>query len=167
MRPLPLRADVDGRAVSWTVGRAGHADTHGVVVAAQELLLELGATPPPAHALEQTVRELLDDDGAGAVLVARTDRDMIGLLGASWQLAIHVPGQYATIQDLWVHPAWRSRSVGRELVTALVDLCCARGITRIEVGLPRDGFRALGATEAFYLDNDFAPLGPRMRRVLT
>jgi len=167
MTPLPLRADVDGHAVSWNVGRAGHADTLGVVVAAQELLLELGATPPPAQALAQTVRELLDDDGAGALLVARTDRDVIGLLGASWQLAIHVPGQYATIQDLWVHPAWRSRSVGRELVTALVDACRARGITRIEVGLPRDGFRALEATEAFYLDNGFTPLGPRMRRVLT
>jgi GNAT superfamily N-acetyltransferase len=167
MTPHPLHADVDGRAVSWNVGRAGPADTAGVVVAAQELLLELGATPPPAHALEQTVRELLDDDSAGAVLVARTDRDVIGLLGASWQVAIHVPGQYATIQDLWVHPAWRSRSVGRELVAALVDVCRARGIARIDVGLPRDGFRALGATEAFYLDNDFEPLGPRMRRVLT
>jgi ribosomal protein S18 acetylase RimI-like enzyme len=113
------------------------------------------------------VRVLLDDDSAGAVLVARTDRDVIGLLGASWQVAIHVPGQYATIQDLWVHPAWRSRSVGRELVDALVDVCRARGLARIDVGLPRDGFRALEVTEAFYLDNEFTPLGPRMRRVLT
>jgi len=165
--PLPLDAAFEGPAVSWTVGRAGRADLPGVVVAAQELLLELGATPPSAHALEQTAEELLEDDSAGAVLVARTERDVIGLLGASWQVAIHVPGQYATIQDLWVHPAWRSRSVGRELVAALVDVCHDRGIVRIEVGLPRDGFRALGATEAFYLDNGFAPLGPRMRRVLT
>jgi GNAT superfamily N-acetyltransferase len=166
MTRQPLNADVDGRAVSWSVGRAGHADASGVVVAAQELLLELGAKPPPAHALKQTVGELLDDDDAGAVFVARTDRDVIGLLGASWQVAIHVPGQYATIQDLWVHPAWRSRSVGRELIDALVDACRARGIALIDVGMPRDGYRALGATEAFYLDNEFAPLGPRMRRVL-
>jgi branched-chain amino acid aminotransferase len=161
-----MDAALQGRAASWTVGRAGRADLPGAVVAAQELLLELGATPPPTDALEQAVRELLDDDNAGAVLVARTGRDVIGLLGASWQVAIHVPGEYATIQDLWVHPAWRSRSVGRDLVAALVDVCRSRGIARIEVGLPRDGFRALGATEAFYLDNGFAPLGPRMRRVL-
>jgi GNAT superfamily N-acetyltransferase len=167
MTPHPPHTDVDGSAVSWNIRRAGHADTPGVVIAAQELLLELGATPPQARALEQTVRELLDDDGAGAVLVACTDRDVIGLLGASWQVAVHVPGEYATIQDLWVHQAWRSRSVGRELVAALVDVCGARGIVRIDVGLPRDSFRALGATEAFYLDNGFAPVGPRMRRVLT
>jgi GNAT superfamily N-acetyltransferase len=167
VKPHPLHADVDGRAGLLNVGRAVHADISGVVVAAQELLLELGATPPPAHALEQTVRELLDNDSAGAVLVARTDRDVIGLLGASWQVAIHVPGQYATIQDLWVHPAWRSRSVGRELIAALVDVCRAREVVQIDVGLPRDTFRALGATEAFYLENGFAPLGPRMRRVLT
>jgi GNAT superfamily N-acetyltransferase len=149
MTPSLQNADVDGRTASWSIGSAGHPDTPGVVVAAQELLLELGATPPPAHAIEETVRELLDDDSAGAVLVARTDRDVIGLLGASWQVAIHAPGRYATIQDLWVHPAWRSRSVGHDLVAALVDVCRARGIARIDVGLPREGFRALAATEAF------------------
>lgn len=166
MTTRPLQAGADGPAISWTVERASRSDVAGVVIASQELLLELGATPPPAAALERSVRELIDDDTAGVVLVARTDRDVIGLLGASWQVAIHVPGRYATIQDLWVHPMWRSRSIGRELIDALVEACHGRGVARIEVGLPRESFRALGATEAFYLDNDFAPLGPRMRRVL-
>jgi len=165
MTAHPLHVGV-GPPVTWTVGRASRGDVAGVVVAAQELLLELGATPPPPAALEQTVRELIDDRSVGAVLVARSGREVIGVLAASWQVAIHVPGRYATIQDLWVHPVCRSRSIGRELIDALVEVCRSRGVTRIEVGLPRESFRALGATEAFYLDNDFAPLGPRMRRVL-
>lgn len=156
-----------GPASAWTVRRASRADVAGVVVAVQELLLELGGTPPPAHALERTARELIDDHGAGAVLVARCGADVVGMLAASWQLALHVPGQYATIQDLWVHPAWRSRSIGGELVDALVELARARGVARIEVGLPRESFRALRATEGFYLENDFEPLGPRMRRVIS
>ena len=101
------------------------------------------------------------------MLVARVEREVIGLLAASWQVAIHVPGRYATIQDLWVHPAWRSHAIGRELLDALVGVCRAGGVTRIEVGLPRESFRAIGATEAFYLDNGFEPLGPRMRRLLS
>ena len=167
MTPRPVQLGIDPPATSWIVGRASHADLAGVVVGVQELLLELGGMPPPADALEQTVRELTDDRGAGALLVARVGADVIGVLAASWQLAIHVPGQYATIQDLWVHPTWRSRSIGADLLDALVELACARGIARIEVGLPREGFRALRATEAFYLENDFEPLGPRMRRVIS
>jgi GNAT superfamily N-acetyltransferase len=154
-------------AAPWALRLALDSDVDGVVVAVQELLLELGATPPPAAALDRTVRELINEDSAGAVLVAHAQHEVIGMLAASWQLAIHAAGRYATIQDLWVHPAWRSRSIGAELIDALVELASGRGIARIEVGLPREGFPALRATEAFYLANAFAPLGPRMRRALS
>jgi GNAT superfamily N-acetyltransferase len=151
---------------SWVVGRASPADAPGVVVAVQELLLELGSTPPPVGALREAVHELIEDRNAGAVLVARSRGDIVGMLAASWQLAMHVPGRYATIQDLWVHAAWRSRSIGADLMTALVELARERGMSRIEVGLPRESFRAIDATESFYRDNGFEPLGPRMRRLI-
>lgn len=158
---------IDPLARAWTVRRASHADALGVVVAVQELLLELGSTPPPSAAMEQAVRELIEAGDAGTVLVALAREEIVGVLAASWQLAIHVPGPYANIQDLWVHPAWRGRSIGADLLTALVDLARERGMTRIEVGLPRESFAAIGATEAFYRDNGFAALGPRMRRLLS
>jgi hypothetical protein len=41
-----------------------------------------------------------------------------------------------------------------------------QGVGRIEVGLPRETFAAIGATESFYLGNGFERLGPRMRRLL-
>ena len=71
------------------------------------------------------------------------------------------------IQDLWVDSAWRSRSIGADLVTALVDLARERKLTRIEVGLPRESFRRIKATEGFYLDNDFMPIGSRMRLTIS
>ncbi len=40
-------------------------------------------------------------------------------------------------------------------------------MARIEVGLPRETFAAIGATEAFYRVNGFEHLGPRMRRLLS
>ena len=39
-------------------------------------------------------------------------------------------------------------------------------MARVEVGLPRESFAGIRATEAFYLRNGFEPLGPRMRRML-
>jgi para-aminobenzoate synthetase len=77
-----------------------------------------------------------------------------------------VPGRYATIQDLWTDPQWRSRKLGAALVDGLAELCREEGVERIEVGLPRESFEAIRGTESFYLDNGFEHLGPRMRRLL-
>ncbi len=166
MNPRTAQAGVESRSGSWLVLRATHEDLAGVVLAQQELLLELGSTPPPAEEIEAVARELVEDRDAGAVLVARARGEVVGMLAASWQLAMHVPGRYALIQDLWVHQAWRSRSIGADLMTALVELARERGFSRLEVGLPRESFAAIDATEAFYRSNDFQPLGPRMRRLL-
>ncbi len=161
------QALVDSPSQSWIVRRAVGEDLGGIVVAVQELLLELGGTPPSASTLEVVARELVEDRESGAVLVARSKGEVVGMLAASWQLAMHVPGRYGLIQDLWVHSAWRSRSIGADLMTGLVELARERGISRIEVGLPRESFRGIEATEAFYRNNGFALLGPRMRRLLT
>lgn len=141
-------------------------DAPAVARAVEELLIELGGERPSATALEQAVRELAGDPGAGALLVAEDDGEVVGVLAASWQYAIHVPGRYGTIQDLWVHPDWRSRALGRELIVALVRAASEAGVPRLEVGLPQASFANLGATERFYRENDFQPLGPRMRRLL-
>jgi GNAT superfamily N-acetyltransferase len=154
-------------SASWLVCRASRKDVSGVVVAVQELLLELGGSPPSTPVLEEVARELVGDRDAGAVLVARAGERVVGMLAASWQLALHVPGHYALIQDLWVDSAWRSRSIGADLLTALVELARERKVTRIEVGLPRESFRRLKATEGFYLDNDFMPVGSRMRLAIS
>jgi GNAT superfamily N-acetyltransferase len=151
---------------SWIVRRAASEDVAGVVVAVQELLLELGATPPPASVLQDVACQLIDDRDAGVILVARVRSDVVGVLTASWQLAMHVPGRYALIQDLWVHRAWRSRAIGADLITALVDLAREQGVARIEVGLPRESFAGIDATARFYREQGFDTLGPRMRRVL-
>jgi branched-chain amino acid aminotransferase len=148
--------------------RAATADDAPAVASAVEaLLIELGGERPSTTALEEGARRLAEDPGAGALLVAEDEGRVVGILAASWQYAIHVPGRYGTIQDLWVHPDWRSRALGRELVLALVRQAADVGVPRLEVGLPQEGFAGLGATERFYRENDFTPLGPRMRRLLS
>lgn len=148
--------------------RAATADDAPAVASAVEaLLIELGGERPSTAALEEGVRTLVADEDAGALLVAEDEGTIVGILAASWQHAIHVPGRYGTIQDLWVHPDWRSRALGRELVLALVRQAADVGVPRLEVGLPQASFAGLGATERFYRENDFTPLGPRMRRLLS
>ena len=153
-------------ATQATVREAGAEDVEGVATAVESLLAELGGRRPQRPDLEAEVRELLADPEGGSVLVAEGDDKLVGFLSASWQRAIHVPGVYATIQDLWVDGAWRSRGVGAELVEAIASQARARGVSRLEVGLPRETFAAIASTESFYRRNGFEHLGPRMRRLL-
>jgi GNAT superfamily N-acetyltransferase len=161
----PARTELG--AASWHVRTARHGDITVIAAAVTELLVELGGTPPPLKALEAATQELLENDEAGAALVVEAETALVGVLAASWQTAIHIPGRYALIQDLWVHPSWRSRAVGAALLAALVDLARERQVGRVEVGLPSERFAGLRATEAFYGANGFASLGPRMRLTLT
>jgi len=156
----------DREAPAWSVREAEAADTAAAAAGIAELLVELGGEGPSSTALEEATRHLIEDPGAGVLLVAEADGRLVGVLAASWQFAVHVPGHYGTIQDLWVHPEWRSKAIGRDLMEAFCAVARRHGAKRIEVGLPRDDFPNLRATEAFYLGNGFVSLGPRMRRVL-
>jgi branched-chain amino acid aminotransferase len=142
-------------------------DAPAVASAVEALLIELGGERPSSTDLQEAARRLADEPDSGALLVAEDDGAIVGVLAASWQYAIHVPGRYGTIQDLWVHPDWRSRALGRELILALVREAADAGVPRLEVGLPQESFAGLDATERFYRENDFTPLGPRMRRLLS
>jgi GNAT superfamily N-acetyltransferase len=149
-----------------SVREATAADLPAVVEAVAELLRELGGRSPSQPEMEIEVEALLGDESVGTLLVAEDGGALVGVLGASWQRAIHVPGRYATIQDLWVDPEWRSRGTGAELVEALAAIARQKGVSRIEVGLPRETFAAIAQTTAFYEGAGFEHLGPRMRRLL-
>jgi GNAT superfamily N-acetyltransferase len=153
-------------ATEATVREAGDGDVAVVATAVESLLAELGGRRPERSELEAEVRALLEDPEGGSVLIAEADGEIVGVLSASWQRAIHVPGVYATIQDLWVDEDWRSRGVGAELVEAIASQARDRGVSRLEVGLPRETFAAIASTESFYRRNGFEHLGPRMRRLL-
>jgi GNAT superfamily N-acetyltransferase len=148
------------------VRTATAGDAPAAAAAIESLLVELGGEGPSTSELEAAVRELIGHPEAGVLLVAECGGEIVGVLAASWQFAVHVPGPYATIQDLWVLPAWRSRSIGRDLIMALVQEAQERGVRRLEVGLPQPSFARLDGTESFYRENGFTPLGPRMRRLL-
>ena len=166
---LSLQYQSKGRGQSeLAVREATIEDAAAIAAAISQLLVELSGGGPAESELEAATIELVRDRGMGALLVAEAggENGIVGVLAASWQHAIHVPGRYGTIQDLWVHPEWRSRAVGHELIEAYCEIARREGAKRIEVGLPRESFENLGATEAFYLANGFAPLGPRMRRKL-
>jgi GNAT superfamily N-acetyltransferase len=151
----------------WDVRRARPGDSAAVATGVAALLCELGATPPSHTAIEDEARAHIDDPTLGIVLIAVGDGgELVGVLTASWARAIQVPGRMLTIEVLWTRREWRGRAVGAGLVDALAEAAVDAGAARVEVGLPRESFEALRATERFYLANGFERLGPRMRKAL-
>ncbi|HYM54731.1 MAG TPA: GNAT family N-acetyltransferase, partial [Solirubrobacteraceae bacterium] len=136
--PASTPASATASSHGWRVRPAREDDLEPVIAAVGELLVELGSVPPAASAMRETARALIGDPEAGAVLVAEADGTLVGVLVASWQMAMHVPGTYALIQDLWVRPQWRGRAIGAGLVEAIAELARGRGVGRVEVGLPRE-----------------------------
>jgi len=151
---------------AWSIRSAAPGDAAAVAAAVGELLVELGGRRPTPEALEAEAGAQIGDRAAGVAFVAEAEGEIVGVLVASRLRAMHVPGPYFLIQDLWVNADWRSKAIGAELVAALAGLAREEGISRLEVGLPRESFASFKATEAFYLGNEFEPLGLRMRRVL-
>lgn len=141
-------------------------DVAAAAAAVGALLEELGGEVPPAGELEAATRALVERPRLGTLLVAEAGGEVVGVLAASWVHAVHVPGHYGVIQDLWVRSDFRRRAVGRELVEAYAEIARAHGAARLEVGLPKESFERIEATERFYLGNEFASLGIRMRRKL-
>jgi GNAT superfamily N-acetyltransferase len=168
--------------VGWEVRPARQEDAPAVAAAVAALVAELGGSPPPRAAIESEARAHIGDPSLGIVLVAaaagaptlssqlapHSDQkcELVGALTASWARAIQVAGRLLTIEVLWTRRDWRDRGVGAALVEALAAAAAAEGAGRVEVGLPREGFAALRATERFYLANGFERLGPRMRRAV-
>jgi GNAT superfamily N-acetyltransferase len=175
----------------WKVRPARPEDAAAVSDGVAALLAELGGTPPPRAAIEAEARAHIADPSLGIVLVAvggpeaedpttsshlsptigancelTVTGELVGVLTASWARAIQVPGRMLTIEVLWTRRGWRDRGVGAGLVEALALAAAREGAGRVEVGLPRESFDALRATERFYLANGFERLGPRMRRAL-
>lgn len=159
---------MDGMSVQAQVTArvAVAADAPAIAAGVSELLREIGGNPAAPELLEAQARELIEDPGAGVVLVAEDRGEVVGVLGASWQRAIRVPGRYGLIQELWVAPSHRRLQVGARLLEELAQVALVQGIARLEVGLPGEGFAQRDATEAFYARNGFDPIGLRMRRRL-
>jgi GNAT superfamily N-acetyltransferase len=166
LTPIEPDAEEQWEADSWNIREATPEDVPQVTIAVRELLIELGADPTLPAALEAPARALIEDGSLGVLLVAEERGQIVGVLGVSWQVAIRIPGRYGLIQELWVHPGWRGRTIGGDLLAALFKLARRQQVTRLEVGLPSEGFPHLPATEAFYVNSDFKTIGMRMRRLL-
>ncbi len=95
----------------------------------------------------------------GCAILAEDATGPLGLVTASFNLALRYGGEYAQVEELIVLEAARGKGVGAALITAVIDAARQRGC--VEIGL-----YAVPRNEAFYEKMGFVYAGPDMRMTL-
>ncbi|MEM6689798.1 MAG: GNAT family N-acetyltransferase [Planctomycetota bacterium] len=141
---------------------------HDVTTMVGELLLEImRVIDRPAfdfhHDLTEDRLSQFIEDGIYDGVVAM-DRDRaIGFATAYESHSLYGNGAYGTIPEFYVRPAYRSRGIGRKLLSELLARAKGRGWTMLEVTTPP--LPHFDRTLAFYQDSGFAITGGRKLKI--
>ena len=131
------------------VRRLGHDSGHEFVTGLEWLFAPPGSRPPDwdsDRAVARTERLLADEDVA--LFAARSPQDqLVGVVSVYLDILSVRFGRRASIEDLAVHPEWRSQGVGASLLTTAKAWARERGADYVflESGVART------AAHRFYL----------------
>lgn len=124
-----------------TIHKATASDAEETAAMVGELLGEImyivGA-PVFSFDLAATANRLRDfiEHEKYFVFVARHDNSTVGFITLYEGYALYAGGAFGVIPELYVRPPYRSKDVGRHLVSDAKRFGCSRGWSRLEVTTP-------------------------------
>jgi len=129
-----------------------------------ELLSELQAATGSSKgpSMEVVFKELLTGE-RGQIVIAEEDDVVLGMVSASYNLAMRYGGEYCALEELIVTPAARGRKLGGLLVQKVVDNAIARGCAEVSLYL----VKSTEHNRPFYEKYGFISVGTEMRQRLT
>lgn len=155
--------------MTTTIRAATASDATTVATMVHKLLSELRGKdrePPQLSGLIRTAEQFVGGDlGVWAFLAENDLGQASGVITLNECAAIYAGGRFGVISELYIEPAVRSGGAGRQLLDAAAQFGLSRHWTSLEVGAPH--LPRWARTVAFYQDNEFVQIGPRLKRVLT
>jgi GNAT superfamily N-acetyltransferase len=132
------------------IERASRDDAAALLPLVEAFQLEEGYAAGDA-ALRAAVHELLRDDAAGRVLIAREGGRAVGYAALCFGFSIEFRGRDAFVDELYVVPEQRGGGLGRALLRALEAEARACGVRKLhlEVEQRNDSARRLYVQEGF------------------
>jgi GNAT superfamily N-acetyltransferase len=103
-----------------------------------------------------TLREVVQNEELGTVLVAEEDGNLFGVITLSYPVAIRCAGIYSLIEEFIVSEGARGKGVGGQLLKAAVKEATRRNCYEIQVNRPSE----LGYP--VYLEHGFKDMGKHL-----
>lgn len=97
------------------------------------LLLTQIRAQTTAEDARRVFQHIMNSGDLGIVLVAESKGKLAGYAYAAYVWRAEFGGETMDIVAVFVDPQWRSKGVGRNLVTALLEIARQRGIRRVSV----------------------------------
>jgi GNAT superfamily N-acetyltransferase len=142
--------------INFELRKAQPGDKEYVLECTRRMLEELtgSVSLPDLEGAGAAFDRLVSNEDLGCIFIAvATGGDIGGIINISKQYSITRGGQYAVVQELWLHETLRSLSGGMRVLRDVEKYCAENGIKRIEVELPT-GPGASNAAE-FYRRNGY------------
>jgi GNAT superfamily N-acetyltransferase len=97
-----------------------------------ELLFSQEAEFRPDRSLQSTgLQQIIDFPERGRVLVLREGACLIGMVNLLFTISTDLGGRVALLEDMIVHPEYRGKGAGSELLKAAIHVAKASGCRRI------------------------------------
>lgn len=114
---------------------------------------------------EKLCREFIGN-GNYTVMAALSGNEIVGFGAICENRSLYAEGVFGTIQEFYVRPEWRSRSVGAGLIRSIVELSRTKKWTRLELCTPP--VPEFDKTVSFYRENGFEVTGGyKMKRAIS
>jgi GNAT superfamily N-acetyltransferase len=116
--------------------RAAEPGEEGRVVPLYEwLFAPPGITPPnwDERRANVALREAIDSHDSAVIVAEEPSGELVGICAAYQDMHSVRFGYRAWVEDLAVHPDWRSQGVGKALLDAAKDWARERGATHLEL----------------------------------
>lgn len=111
-------------------------------------------TPNP-EAQQRGLARIIDNPGIGAVLVARQDARLVGMVNLLFTVSTALGEKVALLEDMVVSPAARGAGVGAKILAEAISFARAQGCKRITLLTDRDNEPA----QRFYAKQGFVMSG--------
>ena len=95
-----------------------------------------------SESLSQVVARVLSDERYGFLLVARVDRDIVGVAYVATILSVEHGGPVGWVEELYVSPAYRGQGVGRTLLNGALEQAQELGLVALDLEVDVEHERA-------------------------
>ena len=119
-----------------------HADVPAMTQLLELLFQQEADFTPNREKQTRGLMLILDNPALGRLFVARRDGQLIGMVSLLWTVSTAEGTLAAWLEDMVVHPAYRSQEIGSQLLQHAINAARKVGVRRITLLTDRDNLRA-------------------------